>query len=116
MYIFLIYCFYHLTCLCNNFYGLSALVGFWSSIFIRRIIYIFFNVCIFNYAAFVASGKVRIPKTDLTTPVGWVSFLSFCGAFVLSMLLFGFFCGCRAFVIGLSSPIFPFLSIHLSVF
>ena len=39
LHIFLIYCFYHLTCLWNNFYGLSALVGCWSSVFIRRIIY-----------------------------------------------------------------------------
>ena len=35
-------CFYHLTCSCFNFYGLSALVGCWSSVFIRRIIYNFF--------------------------------------------------------------------------
>ena len=39
LYIFLIYCFYHLTCLCNKFYGLSVLVGCWSSAFIRRIIH-----------------------------------------------------------------------------
>ena len=31
--------FYHLRCLCNDFYGLSALVGWWSSVFIRRMIY-----------------------------------------------------------------------------
>ena len=36
LYIFLIYYFYHLTCLCNNFYGLSAVVGFWSSAFILK--------------------------------------------------------------------------------
>ena len=38
LYIFLIYCFYLLTCLCNNFYGLS-------SAFIRMIIYKYLNVC-----------------------------------------------------------------------
>ena len=45
LYIFLIYCFYHLTYLCNNFYGLSAfkIVGYWSSVFIRRIFYKFLN-------------------------------------------------------------------------
>ena len=69
----LIYCFYHLTCLCNNFYGLSALVGCWSSAFIRRIIYKFLNVCPFDYTAFAVSGKVGIPETGLTTPVGWLS-------------------------------------------
>ena len=59
--IFLIYCFYHHTCLCNNFYGLPALVGCWSSAFIRRIIYKFLNVCPFYYTNFAVSGKVRIP-------------------------------------------------------
>ena len=29
LYIFFIYCFYHLTCLCTNLYGLSALVSWW---------------------------------------------------------------------------------------
>ena len=60
-YIFLIYCFYHLTCLCNNFYGLSAFVGCWFLAFIRMIIYKFLNVCPFDYTAFVVSGKVGIP-------------------------------------------------------
>ena len=45
----------------NNFYGLSALVGCWSSAFIRRIIYNFLNVCPFDYMAFAVSGKVGIP-------------------------------------------------------
>ena len=61
LYIFLINCFYHLTCLCNNFYGLSALVGCWSLVFIRRIIYKFLNVCPFDYTGFAVSGKVGIP-------------------------------------------------------
>ena len=29
------YCFYHLRCLRNGYHGLSALIGCWSSIFIR---------------------------------------------------------------------------------
>ena len=58
--IFLIYCFYHITCLCNNFYGLSALLGCWSSVFKRRIIYIYLNVCPFDYTAFTISGKAGI--------------------------------------------------------
>ena len=61
LYIFLIYCFYRLTCLWNNFSGLSVLVGCWSSAFIRRMIYTFLNVCHFNYTAFSVSGKVGIP-------------------------------------------------------
>ena len=55
-----IYCFITLR-LCNNFYGISALVGCWSSAFIRRIIYKFLNVCPFDYTAFALSGKVGIP-------------------------------------------------------
>ena len=65
--------FYHLTCLCNNSYGLSALFGCWSSAFLRRIIYKFLNVCPFDYTAFAISGNVGIPLTGLTTPVGWLS-------------------------------------------
>ena len=69
---FLIYCFYHLICLCNNFNGLSASVGCWSSAFIRRMIYNFLNVCSFDYTAFAVSGKVGITKTVLTTPIEWM--------------------------------------------
>ena len=73
LYIFLIYCFYHLTCLCNDFYGFSALVGCWSSAFIRRIIYKFSNVSSFDYTAFAVSGKVGILLASLTTQVGSLS-------------------------------------------
>ena len=51
----------HLTCLCNNIYGLSAFVGCWSSLFIRAIIYKFLKVCPFLHIAFVVSGKDGIP-------------------------------------------------------
>ena len=61
LYIFLIYGFYHLTCLCNNLFGLAALVGCWSSAFIMKIIHKFLNVCSFDYTAFAVSGKVGIP-------------------------------------------------------
>ena len=40
---------------------LFALVGCWSSAFIRRIIYKFLNVRPFDYTAFAVSGKVGIP-------------------------------------------------------
>ena len=68
----LIYCFYHLTCLCNNLYGLSALVGCWSSASIRRIIYIFINGYPFDYTAFKVSGKVGVPLTGITTQIEWM--------------------------------------------
>ena len=37
-----------------------------------RIIYIYLNMCPFDYAAFVVSGKIRIPLTGLTTPIDWI--------------------------------------------
>ena len=43
------------------FYDLSTLVGCWSSVYIRRIIYKFLNVCHFDYTAFAVSGKVGYP-------------------------------------------------------
>ena len=59
LYIFLIYCFYHLRCLCDSFYDLSALAGSWSSVFRKKkIIYNFLDVCPFYYTAFAVSGKV----------------------------------------------------------
>ena len=74
------------------------------------------NVCPFDYTTFEVSGKVRIPKTGLTTSVGWLSgpeliVLSrfaitvqskFLVAFCVVALLFGFSVGVGAFVIGLS--------------
>ena len=41
-----------------TFYDLSAFVGCWSSVSIRRIIYNFLNVCPFDYTAVVVSGKI----------------------------------------------------------
>ena len=49
---------------------LSALVGCWSSVSIRRIIYEFLNVYPFDYTAVAVSGKVERSWTGLTTPVG----------------------------------------------
>ena len=44
-----------------HFYDLSTLVGCWSPVYKRRIIYTFLNVCPFYYTAFVVSGKVGYP-------------------------------------------------------
>ena len=71
---------------------------------------------LFDYTAVAVSGKVGIPLTVLTTPVGWLSFprstvvsrslivvSSKCLVlFCVVTLLLGFFCWCRGFVIGLS--------------
>ena len=40
-------------------YDLSALVGCWSSVSLRRIIYKFLNVCPFDYMAVAINGKVE---------------------------------------------------------
>ena len=50
-YIFLLYCFYHLTCLCHNFYCIPALVGCWSSLY-WWLFTNFFNVCPFSLHSF----------------------------------------------------------------
>ena len=44
-----------------HFYDLSALVGCWSSVSMRRIIYKFLNVCPFDNMAVAVSGKVGRP-------------------------------------------------------
>ena len=52
---------YNIHPVCKSAHLNGALVGRWSSAFIRRIIYKFLNVCPFDYTAFVVSGKVGIP-------------------------------------------------------
>ena len=59
LYIFDILLYYYIY-LCNTFYDLSALVGCWSIVPIRRIIYNFLNVCPFDYRAVAVGGKVGI--------------------------------------------------------
>ena len=59
----------------THFYDLSGLVGCWSSVSIRRIIYKFLNVCPFDYTAVAVSGKVERSLTGLTTPAGWLLLL-----------------------------------------
>ena len=51
------------VCVSNYFYSLSALIGCWSSVFIRRItsIYKILYMCHFDYSTFAVSGKVDIP-------------------------------------------------------
>ena len=44
-----------------HFYDLSALVGCWSSVFIKMIIYTFLNVCPFDYMVVAVNGKVGYP-------------------------------------------------------
>ena len=53
-----------------HFYDLSCLVGCWSSVSIRRIIYQFLNVCPFDYTTVAVNWKVERSYTGLTTPVG----------------------------------------------
>ena len=60
------------TCIRTHFYDVSALVACWSSVSISRIIYIFLNVFLFYFTAFVVSEKVWYPYSGLTTAVWWL--------------------------------------------
>ena len=57
LYIFLPYNIYHLCFTCIDFNDISAWVGCWFVVYIRRFIYKFLNVCPFDYTAFAGSGK-----------------------------------------------------------
>ena len=69
IYIFDILLYYNI-CLYATFYDLSALVGCWSSVSMKRVIYNFLNVRPFDYTDVAVSEKVERSSTDLTTPVG----------------------------------------------
>ena len=60
-YIFLIYFYITIHVCVLHFYDLSTLVGCWSSVYIRRIIYKFLNVCPFDYTAVAVSERVGYP-------------------------------------------------------
>ena len=96
---------------CNNCYGLSALVGCWSSAFIRS----YLQWCPFDYTTFWIVRRLGSCKPGLTKPVGGrYSYsrpksvhnhcvIKVCGAvFVLSHCFLDFSMGVGAFVIGLS--------------
>ena len=107
-------------------FHLSTLVSCWSSVFIKRIINKFLNVCPFYYTAFVVSAKVGYPLTRLTTPVRWSLLLKltvisgpalvvkskFLVAFFCCPLVFEFSLDIGFFVIGLSQISFFFSSVH----
>ena len=57
--VFLIYFYITIYVCVTHFYVLSALVGCWSSVSIKRIIYNFLNLCHFDYTAVAVSGKVE---------------------------------------------------------
>ena len=62
LFIFLLYYIYHLSFsrfTCIDFYYLSAWGGCWFVVYIRRFIYIFLNVCPFDYTAVAGSGPVN---------------------------------------------------------
>ena len=58
LYIILLYNIYHKCFTCIDFYDLSAWVGCWFGVYIRRFIYKFLNACPFDYTAFAESGNV----------------------------------------------------------
>ena len=95
----------------------SALVGCWSSVSIRWIIYKFLNVCPFDYTTVVVSGEGWDPvnlfnhtsMVTIITPTNHPKSVRnrcvievFGGVCVLSRCYLGFSVGVGAFVIGLS--------------
>ena len=101
------YCISIYVCV-QHFYEFSTLVGCWSSVSIRRIIYKFLNVCPFDYTAVAVSGKVERPWTGLRTPVGLTAVIPtgrpksvrdrcvievFDGVCYVVTMIVGFFCG-----------------------
>ena len=117
LYIFDILLYYNI-CLCTTFfYYLSAMVGCWSSVSIRRIIYKFLNMCPFDYTAVAVSEK-RWALVNQFNHTCWVAVVSptdrlrpvrnrcvsefFGGVFVLSSCILIFLVGEGAFVIWLS--------------
>ena len=103
--------------MCNNFYGLSALVRCWSSALIRKIIYNFLNICPSDYTAFAVKweGWDPVNRFNHTSLVAIVTPTDrpksvrnrcvievFGGVFVLSRCFLDFSVGVGAFVIGLS--------------
>ena len=120
LYIFDILIYYIYVCV-PHFYDLSALVGCWSSVSIRRIIYNFLNVCPIDYTAVSVSGKVERSRTDLTTAVGWLLLLQLIvlsrsainrcviAVFVLSRCFLDFSVGVGAFCHMTESDLLLFL-------
>ena len=122
LYIFLLYCIYHLCFTCIDFYDLSAWGGCWFDVYIRRFIYKFLNVCPFDYTAVAGSWKVGpVSKVNHTS---WVAVVTptdrpksvrnrcvielFCGVFCVVILPFWHFCWCRDFCHRTESDFFLF--------
>ena len=106
-YIFLIY-YYNTIYVCvPHFYDISALVGCWSSVYIRKIIYKGSAVVNrFNHT----SGVTTVTPTDRPKSVHNRCVIKiFGGVFYVVTLLFGFLCGCRGFCHITESDLFLFL-------
>ena len=114
LYIFDILLYYYIC-----FYDLSALVGCWSSVSIRRIIYKFLNVCPFDYTAgkversLTGSTTQTVTPTDRPKSVRNHYVIEVFVAYYVVTLLFGFFCEWRGVCHRTGSDIFLFL-LHLS--
>ena len=115
-----IYIFDILCMIPNIFYYIcmtTPLSGSCSTVFKRRFIYNFVNVCPFDYTDFAVTGKLVIVLNGLSTPVGWVtiielSVLNRFAIFVFSMVLvlFCFVLNFRSMYELLSYDLFRFLS------
>ena len=128
LYIFLLYNIYHLCFTCIDFYDLSAWGGCWFVVYIRRLIYICFNACPFDYTAVAKSGKVG--PVNQFNHTSWVAVVTptnrpksvhnrcvielFCGVVCVVTLPFWHFCWCRGFFHRTGSDIFLFFLSKLS--
>ena len=72
---YLMYCFNHLTRLCNNINGLSAIVCCWSLAFIRRIIYKIFTCVSFLLYSFCGYREGRDPRNRFNH-TSWVAIVT----------------------------------------
>ena len=127
-YIFLLYSIYHLCFTYIDFYDLSAWGGCWFVVYIRRFIYKFLNVCLFDNTAVAGSWKVG--PVNQYNHTSWVAVVTltdrpksvrnrfvielFVALFALSLCPFDISVGVGAFVVGLSliSSFFSF-NMHL---
>ena len=123
LYIFLLYNIYHLCFTCIDFYDLSAWVGCWFVVYIRRFIYRFLNACPLDY-----TGSGKVGPVNQVNRTRWVAVVTqndrpksvrnrcvielFCGVVCVVTLPFCHFCWCRGFCHRTESDLFLFLFLH----
>ena len=130
LFYFLLYYIYHLCFTCIDFYDPSSLVGCWFVVYIRRFIYKFLNVCLFDYTAVAGSGKVG--PVNQVNNTSWVAVVTpidrpksvrnrcvielFCGVVCVVTLPLWRFCWCMGFCHRTELDLFLFLKVDLNYY